>query len=93
MEPNAQRVQEALKSLFVAHVLKYRPDSCTAQLAREVQYLRELVMQAFAQGCQRDYDFDKKRGRFDHSCLSTWEEIQDALLERGIIEEEQCLRR
>jgi predicted oxidoreductase (fatty acid repression mutant protein) len=32
--------QNPLKSKFVEHVLKYRPDSITAQLAREVLLLR-----------------------------------------------------
>jgi hypothetical protein len=95
MEPNAQRVQEALKSPYVAHVLKYRPDSCTAQLAREVQYMRELVMDAFNQACQdttRGLVAEFKDFRFDHQCLSTYEEIQGALLERGLLKKEQCLR-
>jgi len=93
MELNGQRVKEALNSPFVDHVLKYRPDSCTAQLAREVRYMRELVLDAFNQACQVRSHHDEKGVGYDHSCLSTWEEIQDVLLERGIIKEEQCLRK
>ncbi len=87
------RENEALKSPFVEHIKKYRPDSCTAVLAQEVEYLRELVFDAFNQGCQVDFDLETRTPKFDHSCLSTYEEIQDVLLERGIIKPEQCLRK
>jgi len=40
--------QDPLKSKFVEHVLKYRPDSVTAQLAKEVESLRALRRQTLS---------------------------------------------
>ena len=50
-------------------------------------YLEELVFELFKQGCSIE------NGKYDHGSLSTYEEAQRYLLFRGLILEEDCLRK
>jgi len=87
------RLQGVLNSPFVEHVKKYRPDSCTAVLASATEELLETLFDAYNQACQVEWDSEKKEGKYDHMCLSTWEGIQDLLVAQGVIREDQCLRK
>jgi len=58
--------------------------------ADEEEYLLELILDLFAQGCYlRDVG---GRSMYDHSCISIYEEAQKLLLEKKMIKEEQCYR-
>ncbi len=87
------RLTEVLKSPFVEHVKKYRPDSCTAVLARSTEELLDELFGAFNQACQISFSKEKNEGVYDHMCMSPWEGIQDILVGQGVIREDQCVRK
>jgi len=56
----------------------------------EIEYLLELILDLFAQGCYlRDVG---GRKIYDHSFTSVYEEAQKLLLEKKMIKKEQCYR-
>lgn len=53
---------------------------------KEVEELLELLHEAFVQGC------GVSEARYDHCCISTYEDIQQILIDRGVIKKEDCYR-
>ena len=51
---------------------------------------RGMVFDVFTQACQVDYDRAKNEGIYDHMALSAYEDAQAALIEWGVIREDQC---
>lgn len=57
-----------------------------------LEQAQEMVFDCFNQGCQVSWDHEKKEGRYNHDCISTWESAQEALIQWGRIREDQCDR-
>jgi len=60
------------------------------RLLSERDAARELVFDVFSQACQVDFDREKNEGIYDHMALSAYEDAQAALIEWGVIREDQC---
>ena len=46
----------------------------------------DLILDLFAQGCRNG-------DKYDHLCISSYENAQDYLIERGMIKPEECSRK
>ena len=53
---------------------------------KELKNTQEMIFKLFVQGTLNE-------GLYDHGCISTYEHVQDYLLEKGIITEALCRRK
>lgn len=60
------------------------------QLTRERDELRQIVFELFRVYCEvQERD---GRIRYDHMCMSTYEDVQAALISWGLVKREECVR-
>lgn len=52
----------------------------------QLQIAESIILDLFSIQCLN------KDGKFDHACMSSYEEAQNFLLRRGIIKKEDCSR-
>lgn len=67
-----------------------------AMLKLQLKEAQELVHDLFNQGCQikpPDNPGSWEGVQYDHQCMSTYEYTQKYLIEHGLLEEDQCLRK
>jgi hypothetical protein len=83
-------VDEVLANLRTAneHIVGVARELCALETDRD--YLRELVRDCYWQACCVPFDSDDPR--YDHQCISVWEECQRRLLEWGMLKAEECAR-
>ncbi len=70
-------------------------------LRRRLVEAREVVMDLFNQACLvwvpvnelKPYEGGAHRRVYDHQCISTYENAQDYLIEHGLIESRDCVRK
>ena len=53
--------------------------------------LLDLLLDAFTQACG-EYDAKSASYKYDHLCISTWEDIQAILVNEGRINQSECRR-
>ena len=72
--------------------LKDRCDTLESALG----YADGLLYHMFIQACTVERhpmeDVGLNAPKYDHCCMGTYEEVQEYLLERGFIKEEECVR-
>jgi len=83
-------VDDVLANLRTAseHIVGVARELCALETDRD--YLRELVRDCYQQACSIPVDADD--ARYDHSCISVWEECQGLLIEWGMLKPEECAR-
>jgi phage shock protein A len=86
LEKVADQIEEILEEVDARDSLAY---------LEERTELRELVLELFQQACATHptgSDDPIKSPQYDHSCMSTYEDVQRKLIEWGMIKQEDCVR-
>jgi hypothetical protein len=55
---------------------------------RKIKYLLELIKDLYVQGCS----FSTSSKKYDHCCISTYEEAQELLLREGLLKQSEVAR-
>jgi hypothetical protein len=58
---------------------------------KKIKYLLMLIKDLYVQGCYSKSGTDGKN-KYDHCCISTYEEAQELLLREGIIDQNEVAR-
>lgn len=70
--------------------------TCVPSLRAAIKEAREEVFDLYHQAClvhPNSSDDPIREFQYDNMCMSTYESIEDKLIEWGLLKEEQCLRR
>lgn len=88
----------AAEKLRCAHATGKHDEECdlVAGLSAELKDAREEVFDLYHQAClvhPNSSDDPIREFRYDNMCMSTYESVEDKLIEWGLLKPEQCLRR